>query len=258
MYIPNKTSGEFEDLSLPERQALVPAAQHRHRYERTLLAPSEALNVLSVGAVSLDLTPPRMGAASGTVEIHADGDTLPAISSGLRLGPFRAIKPDRLALIDAKTGPRHALLGEAAQELLLGLAETASGEWVFPGGERNKPLTTNELYRFCRQSRDAAGIVAAARLYDLRHARTSHAVMNGESLLIAGRLLEHRRASTTNRHVHLDDATLREPLIIPVFVAFGSRKSIGYECLDAALLIFSDLPYQAAGRVAEAIRQKLQ
>ncbi len=34
--------------------------------------------------------------------------------------------------------------------------------------------------------------------------------MNGESLHIAGRLLGHRRASTTNHCVHLDDATLSE------------------------------------------------
>ena len=38
----------------------------------------------------------------------------------------------------------------------------------------------------------------------------SHAVMNGESLHVAGRLLGHRRASTTNRYVHLDDVTLSQ------------------------------------------------
>ena len=36
------------------------------------------------------------------------------------------------------------------------------------------------------------------------------AVMNGESLHVAGRLLGHRRASTTNRYVHLDEATLSQ------------------------------------------------
>ena len=56
--------------------------------------------------------------------------------------------------------------------------------------------------------RDAAGIVADARLQDLRHAHASHAVMSGESLHVTGRLLGHRRSSTTNRYVHLDDATL--------------------------------------------------
>ena len=114
----------------------------------------------------------------------------------------------RLTLIDAKTGPRYVLLGEAARELLAGLAETASGEWVFPGKGENEPLSENELYWFWRKTRHAVGIVADARLHDLRHAYASHAVMNGESLHVAGRLLGHRRASTTNRYVHPDDATL--------------------------------------------------
>ena len=43
--------------------------------------------------------------------------------TGCRPGEIRRlrgceVKPDRLALIDAKTGPRHVLLGEAARELL--------------------------------------------------------------------------------------------------------------------------------------------
>ena len=34
--------------------------------------------------------------------------------------------------------------------------------------------------------------------------------MNGESLHVAGHPLGHRQASTTNRYVHLDDATLSQ------------------------------------------------
>ena len=135
--------------------------------------------------------------------------------TGCRPGEIRClrwseVKPDRLALIDAKTGPRHVLLGEAARELLASLAETASGEWVFPGKDGDEPLTKDDLYSFWLKARDTAGIVADARLHDLRHSHASHAVMNGESLHVAGRLLGHRRASTTNRYVHLDDATLRQ------------------------------------------------
>ena len=135
--------------------------------------------------------------------------------TGCRPGEIRRlrwceVKPDRLTLIDAKTGPRHVLLGVAARELLDTLAETASGEWVFPGKSMDGPLGENELYWFWRRARDAAGVVADARLHDLRHAHASHAVMNGESLHIAGRLLGHRRATTTNRYVHLDDATLSQ------------------------------------------------
>ena len=135
--------------------------------------------------------------------------------TGCRPGEIRClrwceVKPDRLTLIDAKTGPRHVLLGESARKLLADLAETASGKWVFPGKCGDEPLTKGDLYSFWLKVRDAAGIVADARLHDLRHAHASHAVMNGESLHVAGRLLGHRRASTTNRYVHLDDATLSQ------------------------------------------------
>ncbi len=135
--------------------------------------------------------------------------------TGCRPGEIRClrwceVKPDRIALIDAKTGPRHVLLGEAARELLDNLAETASGEWVFPGKNKEEPLNKDDLYQFWIKARGEAEIVADARLHDLRHAHASHAVMNGESLHVAGRLLGHRRASTTNRYVHLDDATLSQ------------------------------------------------
>ena len=135
--------------------------------------------------------------------------------TGCRPGEIRRlrwceVKADRLTLIDAKTGPRHVLLGEAARELLDCLADKATEEWVLPSSRRNGPLTKNELYWFWTKTRDAAGVVADARLHDLRHAHASHAVMNGESLHVAGRLLGHRRASTTNRYVHLDDATLSQ------------------------------------------------
>ena len=135
--------------------------------------------------------------------------------TGCRPGEIRRlrwceVKPDRLALIDAKTGPRHVLLGEAARELLDALAGTASGEWVFPAENGDEPLTKHALYSFWLRVREMAGIVADARLHDLRHSHASHAVMNGESLHVAGRLLGHWRASTTNRYVHLDDATLSQ------------------------------------------------
>ena len=94
--------------------------------------------------------------------------------------------------------------------MLDGLAGTASGNWVFPGYKGNGPLSTGDLWRFWIKVRDAAAVVADARLHDLRHAHASHAVMNGESLHVAGCLLGHRRASTTNRYVHLDDATMSQ------------------------------------------------
>ena len=102
------------------------------------------------------------------------------VATGCRPGEIRClrwpeVKPDRLTLIEAKTGPRHVLLGEAARELLERLAGSASREWVFPGENADEPLTTHALYGFWLMARNAAGIVADARLHDLRHAHASHA-----------------------------------------------------------------------------------
>ena len=41
-----------------------------------------------------------------------------------------------------------------------------------------------------------------------RNGRASYAIMNGESLQVLGRIPGHRRASTANRYVRLDDVTL--------------------------------------------------
>ena len=81
---------------------------------------------------------------------------------------------------------------------------------MFPGAAREGLMSEGALYWFWCGVRDEAGLVQDARLHDLRHSHASHAIMNGESLHMAGRLLGHRRAATTNRYAHLDDATLSE------------------------------------------------
>ena len=144
--------------------------------------------------------------------VHAAAVRL-ILLTGCRPGEIRRlrwseVKADRLMLAEAKTGPRPVLLGESAQALLRDLASKAAGEWVFPGAHAGEPLKESALYYFWNKVRVEAGIVADARLYDLRHAHASHAVMSGESLYTTGRLLGHRSPTTTNRYAHLDDATL--------------------------------------------------
>ncbi|MCY4221953.1 MAG: site-specific integrase [Thiotrichales bacterium] len=176
--------------------------------------------------------PPR-GRLLGTEDLARLGATLRDLEStypihvavvrlilltGCRPGEIRRlrweeVKSDRLLLGDSKTGPRTVLLGEAARELLSDLAsktdrEWNGGEWVFPSTPAGEPLKECVLYHFWTRVRSAASLVADARLYDLRHTHASHAVMNGESLYMTGRLLGHRNPTTTHRYAHLDDATL--------------------------------------------------
>lgn len=71
-------------------------------------------------------------------------------------------------------------------------------------------MTDGVLYWFGRKARGMAGIMADAPLRDQRHVYASHAVTIGMNLHVTERLLRHRRASRTNRHIHLDDATLSQ------------------------------------------------
>ena len=57
------------------------------------------------------------------------------------------VKSDRLTLIDAKTGPRHVLLGSATRELgaVDNLAVPFRGTGCSPGENGNEPLTRHAL-----------------------------------------------------------------------------------------------------------------
>ena len=88
------TYTDFEDAGQAERRSLVDAAQKASRQFRTLLAPAEAMNVLTVGGASQDLSPPMVGPQPGTFVLNDADDPYPALSSAVGLGAFRSIKPD--------------------------------------------------------------------------------------------------------------------------------------------------------------------
>ena len=130
---------------------------------------------------------------------------MPLIVVGFDLDRFSSCRPGarRRDQWPQEAGRRHVLLGAG---LLDGFASSTSGEWVFSGDGGDKLLDRNHPWTFGKRTRDAAGIMADEQLHHLRYAHTSRAVMNAERLHVAGRPLEPRRASTTNRYAHLDDA----------------------------------------------------
>lgn len=215
-----QATGNVRDASAHKERLRVPARAGHLRYRRPprgrLLGANDLAKLVAVLRRLEDDWPVRVVAVRLI------------LLTGCRPGEIRRlrwceVKRDRLTLIDAKTGPRHVLLVEEARKLLGALAGLSSEECVFPGAGGEEPLNENALYYFWLKARDDAGIVADARLHDLRDSYALHAIMNGESLHMAGRLLGHRRATTTDRYAHLDDVTLS----------------------------------QAAERVAEAIKQNL-
>ena len=131
--------------------------------------------------------------------------------TGCRHGEIRTlrwkeVKQDRLMLSDSKTGPRQVLLGDPAREILKRRRRRRlSGvAHVFPH-RRDPTQPRGPINSYWQMIRKQAGLPADLRLHDLRHTYASHAVMQGESLMITGRLLGHRHTGTTERYAHLTD-----------------------------------------------------
>jgi len=119
LLIPGVTALDFENADAAEKRNIVRAALRANTHNRCLLSPAEALNGITVGAISEDLSngnpPPDI---ASVFRLETDEESLPPISSALGLGPFRAIKPDLLT-----TGGIHEMrlfpnLGDARLGLL--------------------------------------------------------------------------------------------------------------------------------------------
>lgn len=105
---------------------------------------------------------------------------------------------------DSKTGPRTLWLGPEAVEVLEALPREEGAARVFP-----EDLSTSRLYKFWVGLREEAGLLGV-RLHDARHTYASQGVMNGVGLTAVGKLLGHRKRTTTAIYAHLDDAALRD------------------------------------------------
>ncbi len=107
---------------------------------------------------------------------------------------------------DSKTGPRTLWLGPEAVTVLAALPREEGAARVFP-----EDLTTSRRYTFWVGVREEAGL-HGVRLHDARHTYASQGVMNGVGLTAVGKLLGHRKRTTTAIYAHLDDAALRDGL----------------------------------------------
>ena len=112
-----------------------------------------------------------------------------------------------LHLRDSKTGPRTVWLSRPARVILDGLERR--GRWVFPASQGDRPRSVNWLERFWFMVRDEAEL-EDAHLHDLRHTVASLALRRGETVLVIGRLLGHRKPETTLKYIHLADAMVRD------------------------------------------------
>ena len=121
---------------------------------------------------------------------------------------WRDIGEDAIRLPDSKTGPRAVPLGEAARAHIAALPGARKADaFLFPrhAGGRGEWSLTNCWRTVCADAK-----LGRLRLHDLRHTAASQAVMAGETLPLVGKLLGHRRHSTTASYAHLADGHLVE------------------------------------------------
>ena len=111
-----------------------------------------------------------------------------------------------LRLPDSKTGEKIVYLGTASIALLRRLDRKEGCPYVFPSDRGNGHFTALQgIWEWLRSKADLNDV----RLHDLRHSFASFAAAEGTSLLIIGRLLGHKKSSTTARYAHLADDPLK-------------------------------------------------
>ena len=175
----------------------------------------------------------RLGA---TLDRHREEHRWPVaalrllILTGARLSEVLYLRWDELGelsdgagsarLGDSKTGPRTIWLGPEAAGLVAALPRREGAKRVFP-----EDLTSAKLYTFWCGIREKAGL-PGMRIHDARHTWASQGIMNGVGLTTVGRLLGHRRRTTTAIYAHLDDAALRDTAAQAAAVI---ARAMGYE-----------------------------
>ncbi|MCW2307361.1 S8 family serine peptidase [Rhodobium gokarnense] len=88
----------FEALNTEDKRKKILEALHQQRHIRTLLSPAEALNPISVGALSQDVIDHQPPHDASIFSLHMNEEAVPQISSCLGLGHVKAIKPDILSI----------------------------------------------------------------------------------------------------------------------------------------------------------------
>ena len=105
-----------------------------------------------------------------------------------------------IRLRDSKTGARRIPLTPAVEWVLAGIPRIEGNPWVIPG--KNPGDHLKNLDQIWLRLRPRAGL-DDVRIHDARHSYASRALALGESLPMIGRLLGHRKVTTTARYAHL-------------------------------------------------------
>ena len=154
-------------------------------------------------------------------EAEADGRSLPSGIAAIRLLVLTGCRKNEIVTLrwddidrtageirirDGKTGTRRVPLTPAVEGVLAGISRIEGNPWVIAGQKPGEHL--KNLDQVWLRLRPRAGL-GDVRIHDVRHSYASRALALGESLPMIGRLLGHRKVTTTARYAHLARDTER-------------------------------------------------
>jgi integrase len=123
-------------------------------------------------------------------------------------GAYLDVEHSALRQPDSKTDEKVIPLGAAALAILTNLAPEDPEAWIFPASRGDghfkgvsriwKGVATKAGLKV---GRDAGRL--GVRVHDLRHTYASVTAAGGDSLFILGKILGHRKTSTTEKYAHL-------------------------------------------------------
>ncbi len=86
--------------------------------------------------------------------------------------------------------------------------ERPSG-WMFPGQNKDRPITTRQLQRVFRKAANISRLDRAVTVHTLRHCFATHLLEHGTDIRIIQDLLGHRHLTTTARYAKVALKTIR-------------------------------------------------
>ncbi|USB34939.1 site-specific integrase [Paenibacillus sp. YPG26] len=139
-------------------------------------------------------------------------------SAGLRVGEVVRLRLNDLdqqrMLVHVRQGKgkkdRMTLLSHTTGECLVRYLERERPyEWLFPGAERDRPITVRSVQRIFERALQSAGIRKHATVHTLRHSFATHLLEAGTDLRYIQELLGHEDIKTTQIYTHVSSKEAR-------------------------------------------------